>query len=126
MQQVLKGNGKSIDRKKSWGFRLHSNTYAFTQGEDGSCNGISGNEGTMDVKHPADSHILVEPEVTLPLVTVPPHEFNKENGVVWSSSPARLELPPPKPFDHSNCSGLPCPGNTKAKATVKEKGQYDT
>lgn len=70
--------------------------------------GFAGNERRRDIKHPTDSHILAEPEVTLPLVTVPPHEFNKENGVIWSSSPDCLELPPPKPFHHSNCSDSPC------------------
>lgn len=51
--------------------------------------------------------MLTETDVALPLVTVPPPEFSKENGVIWSSSPDRLELPP-KPFHHSNCSDSPC------------------
>lgn len=32
---------------------------------------------------------------------------NKENGVIWQSSPDRLELPQ-KPFHHSNSSDSPC------------------
>ena len=51
--------------------------------------------------------MLPESEVALPLVTVPTSEFNKDNGVMWASSPDRLELPP-KPFHHSNCSDSPC------------------
>ncbi|CAK9139193.1 unnamed protein product [Ilex paraguariensis] len=45
--------------------------------------------------------------MALPLVTIPAPQFGKENGVVWSSSPQRLELPE-KPFHHSNCSDSPC------------------
>jgi DNA repair exonuclease SbcCD ATPase subunit len=45
--------------------------------------------------------------MALPLVTVPPRDFNKENGVMWASSPDRLEMPQ-KPFHHSNSSGSPC------------------
>lgn len=50
---------------------------------------------------------MTEPETGLPLVTVPPPEFDKENGMMWSSSPDRLELPH-KPFRQSNSSGSPC------------------
>jgi chromosome segregation ATPase len=50
--------------------------------------------------------MLSESDVALPLVMVPAAEFTKENGVMWVSSPDRLELPP-KPFSHSNCSDSP-------------------
>ncbi|KAK7270090.1 hypothetical protein RIF29_22991 [Crotalaria pallida] len=49
---------------------------------------------------------MSESDGGLPLVTVPPTEFNKENGVIWACSPDRLELPS-KPY-HSNCSDSPC------------------
>ncbi|MBA0844020.1 hypothetical protein Goarm_001152, partial [Gossypium armourianum] len=58
-------------------------------------------------KHPPNGQILPESEVALPLVTVPTSDFSKDNGVMWASSPDRLELPP-RPFHHSNCSDSPC------------------
>ena len=62
----------------------------------------TGNEGNADMKHRSNDQMLSESDVGLPLVTVPAAEFPKENGVMWASSPDRLELPP-KPFHHSNC-----------------------
>ncbi|KAK9279478.1 hypothetical protein L1049_013157 [Liquidambar formosana] len=106
-KQQENGNGKSTDRRKLGGCRLHSNAYSFTQDEDGCFNCISGNEGMMEFKQPSSGQMLTESGVALPLVTVPAPEFNKENGVIWSSSPDRLELPR-KPFHHSNCSDSPC------------------
>ncbi|KAA3486573.1 golgin subfamily A member 4-like isoform X1 [Gossypium australe] len=58
-------------------------------------------------KYPPNGQILPESEVALPLVTVPTSDFSKDNGVMWASSPDRLELPP-RPFHHSNCSDSPC------------------
>lgn len=67
-----------------------------------------GSESIVDMNHhQANGQILTESDVSLPLVMVPPPEYTKENGVVWTSSPERLELPP-KPFHHSNCSDSPC------------------
>lgn len=45
--------------------------------------------------------------MALPLVTVSAPIYNKENGVMWASSPDRLELPQ-KPFHRSNSSDSPC------------------
>ncbi|KAE8670982.1 Intracellular protein transport protein USO1 isoform 2 [Hibiscus syriacus] len=53
-----------------------------------------------------NGHLLPPSKVTLPLVTFPTAEFNKDNGVMWESSADTLELPP-KPFYH-NCSESPC------------------
>uniref|UniRef100_A0A2N9HYJ5 Uncharacterized protein n=1 Tax=Fagus sylvatica TaxID=28930 RepID=A0A2N9HYJ5_FAGSY len=110
----LKGNGKSSDRRKAAGSHLHSNVYSFAREDDGCFNCISGNnrfetgtEGIMEMKCPTTGQMLNESDGALPLVTVPTPEFNKDNGVMWSSSPDRLELPP-KPFHHSNCSDSPC------------------
>ncbi|GMI94246.1 hypothetical protein like AT4G27620 [Hibiscus trionum] len=100
-----KGTGTS-DRRRSSGCRLCSNMYSFTQEDDGCFNCISGPE-SIGGKHPPNGHMPPSSEVTLPLVTVPTTEFNKDNGVMWASSPDRLELPP-KPFHHSNCSDSPC------------------
>ncbi|TYI47655.1 hypothetical protein E1A91_D13G189400v1 [Gossypium mustelinum] len=100
----LKGNGTS-DRRRSSGCRLHSNMYTFTEEDDGCFNCMSGAENIE--KHPPNGQILPESEVALPLVTVPTSDFSKDNGVMWASSPDRLELPP-RPFHHSNCSDSPC------------------
>ncbi|XP_022742444.1 uncharacterized protein LOC111293778 isoform X2 [Durio zibethinus] len=101
---TLKGNGSS-DRRRSSGCHLHSNMYSF-QEDDGCFNCISGAE-SIGEKHPHNGQMQLESEVALPLVTVPTSEFNKDNGVMWASSPDRHELPP-KPFHHSNCSDSPC------------------
>ncbi|PON77588.1 intracellular protein transporter [Parasponia andersonii] len=102
----LKGNGKFSDRRKSAGCHMHTNVYSFTE-DDGNCfNCLSGTGVGMDITR--DSQMMTESDGALPLVTVPASEFNKENGVMWASSPDRLELPP-KPFNHqSNCSDSPC------------------
>lgn len=106
-QQENARNGKSTERRKLGGCRLHSNAYSFTQDEDGCFNCMSGNHGVVELKHQPNGHMLSASDVALPLVTVSAPEFNKENGVMWSTSPDRLELPP-KPFHHSNCSDSPC------------------
>ncbi|MBA0584766.1 uncharacterized protein LOC105792664 [Gossypium raimondii] len=99
-----KGIGSS-DRRRSSGCRLHSNMYSFTQEDDWCFNCISGAE-SIGGKHPPNGHMPPSSEVALPLVTVPTSDFNKDNGIMWASSPDRLELPP-KPFHHSNCSDSP-------------------
>ncbi|XP_002524051.2 uncharacterized protein LOC8284309 isoform X1 [Ricinus communis] len=104
---IMKGNEKSSDRRRTGGCHMHSNTFSFTQDDDGCYNCISGNEGIGDLKHQPSDQMLSESDVPLPLVTVPGPEFTKENGIMWVSSPDRLELPP-KPFHHSNCSDSPC------------------
>ncbi|GMJ12232.1 hypothetical protein like AT4G27620 [Hibiscus trionum] len=99
-----KGNG--ISDRISSGCRLHSNMYSFSQDEDAYFNCMSG-AGSIGEKHPPNGQMLPESEIALPLVTIPTADFNKDNGVMWASSPDRLELPP-KPFHHSNCSDSPC------------------
>ncbi|KAJ6854977.1 hypothetical protein NC651_039829 [Populus alba x Populus x berolinensis] len=103
----LKGNVKSSDRRRSPHCNMHSNMYSFTQDDDGCYNCIPGNEGIADMKHQSNDQMLSGSDVGLPLVTVPTAEFTKENGVMWVSSPDRLELPP-KPFHNSNGSDSPC------------------
>ncbi|KAK9914744.1 hypothetical protein M0R45_038502 [Rubus argutus] len=100
---------KSSDRRMPAGCRMHSNVYSFTQQDDGSCfNCISGTAGVMEMKCLPNGQILTESDGALPLVTVPAPQFNKDNGIIWTSSPDRLEMPP-KPFlHHSNCSDSPC------------------
>ncbi|XP_057998458.1 uncharacterized protein LOC131177471 isoform X1 [Hevea brasiliensis] len=100
----LKENGNSSDRRRTGGCHLHSNVYSFTQDDDGCFNCMS---DIADLKHQPSDQMLSESGVALPLVTVPGPEFTKENGIMWVSSPDRLELPP-KPLYHSNCSDSPC------------------
>ncbi|MCD7454585.1 hypothetical protein HAX54_025281 [Datura stramonium] len=100
----LKGNEKSPDRSKLGNGHLESSTYYFAQDDDGCYNCNTGAGGLGIIKQQCNG---AEPEMVLPLVTVPAIEFNKENGGVWSSSPDRLELPQ-KPFHHSNSSESPC------------------
>ncbi|EPS70470.1 hypothetical protein M569_04291, partial [Genlisea aurea] len=87
--QCLKANGKSPDGNKGGSCHLHSDDFCFSRYSG------SGNAGEI-----SSGMVLA----------VPSSEFNRENnGVMWSSSPDRLELPQ-KPFLHqqSNCSDSPC------------------
>ncbi|XXG78761.1 hypothetical protein AAC387_Pa08g2634 [Persea americana] len=105
---VLKGNRKCTTSRRSGACLLHSNVYCFTQDEDSSYHCLSGiSEGTVEMKQPPTSPMSKEMDLTLPLVTVPAPESNKENGMIWASSPERLELPR-KPFHQSNGSDSPC------------------
>ncbi|RZC73942.1 hypothetical protein C5167_049423 [Papaver somniferum] len=79
----LKGNRISSDKRKS-----------------GSA------EDLVEVKCQSNGPMMKETTMPLPLVTIRP-EPNRENGVMWSTSPDRLELPR-KPFHHSNSSDSPC------------------
>ncbi|KAL7150799.1 hypothetical protein ABFS83_05G137700 [Erythranthe nasuta] len=105
----LKANGKSADdRKKSGSCHLHSNGCCFPQDEDGCYNHYPASRNAADIKQHCNSQMMSESEMVLPLVSVPTSEFNKDNnGVMWSSSPDRLELPH-KPFHQSNSSESPC------------------
>ncbi|XP_059641666.1 uncharacterized protein LOC132283685 isoform X2 [Cornus florida] len=103
----LKGNGKSTDKKRSGGCNSHSNGYFCPQDEEGCFNYISGTQGVVRIKQQPSGQLLSQSDMALPLVTVPAPEVNKENGVLWTSSPDRLELPQ-KPFHHSNSSDSPC------------------
>ncbi|CDP15037.1 unnamed protein product [Coffea canephora] len=103
----LKGSGKFTERKKSGSCSLHPNAYSFHQDGNACCNCLSGSVNVMEIKQQRNGQVLSEPEMALPLVKVSSSEFSKENGVIWASSPDRLELPQ-KPFHHSNSSDSPC------------------
>ncbi|KAG8381842.1 hypothetical protein BUALT_Bualt05G0014800 [Buddleja alternifolia] len=105
--QNFKVNGKSTDRKKSGSCHLHSNAFCFPQDEHGCYDRYTGPQNVVEIKQNCNGQIVTEPEMALPLMTIPTPEFNKENGVMWSSSPDRLELPQ-KPFHQSNSSESPC------------------
>ncbi|KAF3597596.1 hypothetical protein DY000_02027419 [Brassica cretica] len=60
-------------------------------------------------------------DTSLPLVTLPAPSYGKENGVMWTSSPDRLELPP-KPYNHhSTCSDSPCVSETSSDIFSKRE-----
>lgn len=100
----LKGNEKSPDKSKLGNGHLQSSTYYFAQDDDGCYNYNTGAGGLGITKQQYNGS---EPEMVLPLVTVPAIEYNKENGGAWPTSPERLELPQ-KPFHRSNSSESPC------------------
>ncbi|XP_051130037.1 uncharacterized protein LOC127250681 [Andrographis paniculata] len=105
--QSLRVNKKSADQKKSGNCHLHSDGFCFTQNEDGFRSHYTGSRNVVEIKQHCNGQMASEPEMVLPLVTVPNPDFKKENGVMWSSSPDRLELPQ-KPFHQSNSSDSPC------------------
>ncbi|XP_076897402.1 uncharacterized protein LOC143550676 [Bidens hawaiensis] len=102
----LKGNGKPTVRKRLGNCGSHSHLYCFEQ-DDGCFNCVSGTEGDTETKPQHNGQLHTEREMTLPLVTVSAPVYNKESGVLWATSPDRLELPQ-KPFHHSNGSDSPC------------------
>ncbi|KAI3824546.1 hypothetical protein L1987_06009 [Smallanthus sonchifolius] len=102
----LKENGKFTVRKRPGKCRSHSNLYGFEQ-DDGCFNCVSGTECDTETKPQHSGRLHTEPEMALPLTTVSALVYNKESGVMWSSSPDRLELPH-KPFHHSNSPDSPC------------------
>ncbi|XP_042060857.1 uncharacterized protein LOC121805135 isoform X1 [Salvia splendens] len=103
----LEVNGKSTNGKKSGSCSMHSNAFCFPQDVCYNHYSETGSRNVMEIKPHANGQMMSEPEMALPLVTVPTSDFNKENGVMWSSSPDRLELPQ-KPFHQSNSSESPC------------------
>ncbi|KAM1781198.1 hypothetical protein ACFX11_042441 [Malus domestica] len=108
-ESASNGSEKSSAPRKSAGCHVHSNVYSFTQQNDGGCfNCMSGTEGMMETKCLPNDQMLTESYGALPLVMVPAPEFNKDNGIVWASSPDRLELPPKSFLHYSNCSDSPC------------------
>ncbi|XP_062219466.1 uncharacterized protein LOC133919177 isoform X2 [Phragmites australis] len=84
---------------------LHSNLYRFSD-QTGCYYCIS--DGGVEVKQAPASPVPKPVEPSLPLVKIPGPESSKENsGVMWISSPDRLE-DPRRPFQYSNSSGSPC------------------
>ncbi|XAR62327.1 hypothetical protein NMG60_11017050 [Bertholletia excelsa] len=103
----LKGNGRLTDGKNSGSCHFHSSESCCAQDEADRFNCISEIQGMIEIKHQPNRQLLTEAETRLPLVMVPTIEFNKENGVISTSSPDCLE-PPHKSFHHSNSSDSPC------------------
>ncbi|WOH16374.1 hypothetical protein DCAR_0935925 [Daucus carota subsp. sativus] len=100
-----RGSTKSTEKKKLVNCHLHSDAYCLSQNDDGCYTYMSGTKN-LETKQQRNQ-TLNEHDMALSPVTVSAHEYNKENGVIWQSSPDRLELPQ-KPFHHSNSSDSPC------------------
>ncbi|KAF8716428.1 hypothetical protein HU200_026306 [Digitaria exilis] len=94
-------------KRKPGACELHSDLYRFSDQTSCHCY-VSGHaDGGAEVKQAPPSPISKSTEPTNLLVKIPALESSKENsGVMWSSSPDRLE-DPRKPFQYSNCSGSP-------------------
>nr|XP_051210592.1 uncharacterized protein LOC127327830 isoform X3 [Lolium perenne] len=71
-------------------------------------NSSTSKDGGVEFKHARASSLSKPDESSLPLAKIPGPESSKENsGVMWTSSPDRLE-DPRRPFQYSNSSGSPC------------------
>lgn len=101
-----RGSTKSTEKKKLVNGHFHSDAYCVQQDDDGCYNYMSGTT-SLETKQQRNNQMPNEHEMALSPVTVSAPEYNKENGVIWQSSPDRLELPQ-KPFHHSNGSDSPC------------------
>ncbi|XP_021749721.1 uncharacterized protein LOC110715448 isoform X1 [Chenopodium quinoa] len=108
---ILKGNERTAGRRLG-NCRSNSSLHSYGLDENNCYNCASGSnyhkittfgERITEVKSSSNGPIMTEPEVSLPLVTVPTPEYS----MVWVSSPERGD-PPPKPFQHSSNSDSPC------------------
>ncbi|KAJ0251497.1 Uncharacterized protein HA466_0124470 [Hirschfeldia incana] len=118
----LKANGTTSERPKSVGCCLHSHTSSCAHDNDYSCfHSIPGTEN-VERKEETEEQMVSASHTSLPLVTVPASSYSKENGVMWTSSPDRLELPP-RPYNHhhSTCSDSPCVSETSSDIFSKRE-----
>ncbi|CAH8318055.1 unnamed protein product [Eruca vesicaria subsp. sativa] len=116
----LKANGTS-ERPKSGGCCLHSHTSSCAHNNDYSCFHSIPGTGNVDGKEETNEQMVSASDTSLPLVTVPAPSYSKENGVMWTSSPDRLELPP-RPYNHhSTCSDSPCVSETSSDIFSKRE-----
>ncbi|KAJ0263183.1 Uncharacterized protein HA466_0035830 [Hirschfeldia incana] len=116
----LKSNGSS-ERQKSGGCCLHSNPSSYAHNDEYCCfHSNSGAEHVERKEEPNDQMVSAS-DTSLPLVTLPTPSYSKENGIMWTSSPDRLELPP-KPYNHhSTCSDSPCVSETSSDIFSKRE-----
>ncbi|KAK3158308.1 hypothetical protein QOZ80_2AG0135430 [Eleusine coracana subsp. coracana] len=101
-------NDTSKAKRRPGACELHSSHYRFSD-QTGCYYCTSGlADGGVEVKQRPASPVPTSVEPSLPLVKIPGPESSKENsGVMWISSPDRLE-DPRRPFQYSNSSGSPC------------------
>ncbi|XP_033142520.1 uncharacterized protein LOC103861705 isoform X2 [Brassica rapa] len=82
--------------------------------------GFQGTEH-LEGKEEPNEQMVSASDTSLPLVTLPAPLYSKEDGVMWTSSPDRLELPP-KPYNHhSTCSDSPCVSETSSDIFSKRE-----
>ncbi|KQK04619.1 uncharacterized protein LOC100845287 [Brachypodium distachyon] len=110
MLDVKKQNSSAStkDNRRPRACELHSNLYRFYDQTNCYCcvSGIA--DGGVEVKQAPASSLSKPDEPSLPLARVSGPDSSKENsGVMWTSSPDRLE-DPRRPFQYSNSSGSPC------------------
>ncbi|KAK1304661.1 hypothetical protein QJS10_CPB11g00043 [Acorus calamus] len=117
----LKANGKSPATRRSSACPLHANICGFTQDEDTCYHCLSGmTNGMVNIKQMPTSR-MSNKDLSLPLVTVPGTvESTKENGMMWSSSPERLELPR-RPYHHSNSFDSPSASESGSDIFIKRE-----
>ncbi|CAO2039408.1 unnamed protein product [Urochloa humidicola] len=110
LKQLFDGkqpNNTSKAKRRPEACERHSDLYHFSD-QTGCYYCISGlADGGVEVKQAPVSPVPKSVEPSLPLVKIPAPEPSKENsGVMWISSPDRLE-DPRRPFQYSNSSGSP-------------------
>ncbi|CAN6880003.1 unnamed protein product [Brassica oleracea] len=116
----FKANGTS-ERGIFLGCCLHSSKSSCAHNDEYCCfHSIPGTEH-VEGKEETNGHMISASDTSLPLVTLPAPSYGKENGVMWTSSPDRLELPP-KPYNHhSTCSDSPCVSETSSDIFSKRE-----
>ncbi|WZZ76235.1 hypothetical protein YC2023_087605 [Brassica napus] len=104
-----------------FGWRLRQSSLDFNpQIQSNASLGFKGTEH-VEGKEETNGHMISASDTSLPLVTLPAPSYGKENGVMWTSSPDRLELPP-KPYNHhSTCSDSPCVSETSSDIFSKRE-----
>ncbi|CAF2131640.1 uncharacterized protein LOC103861705 isoform X1 [Brassica rapa] len=116
----FQANGTS-EREKSLGCCLHSSKSSCAHNDEYCC--FHSNSGTehLEGKEEPNEQMVSASDTSLPLVTLPAPLYSKEDGVMWTSSPDRLELPP-KPYNHhSTCSDSPCVSETSSDIFSKRE-----
>ncbi|TKW39972.1 hypothetical protein SEVIR_1G215000v4 [Setaria viridis] len=107
LKQLFDGkqeNNTSKAKRRPEACERHSDLYRFSDQTD--CYYCI-SDGGVEVKQAPVSPVPKSVEPSLPLVKIPAPEPSKENsGVMWISSPDRLE-DPRRPFHYSNSSGSP-------------------
>ncbi|KAL5229744.1 hypothetical protein ABZP36_028520 [Zizania latifolia] len=108
MFDTKKQNSTRKAKRRSGACDLHSNLYRFSDQTNCYCC-ISVLANGVEVKQAPESPLPKSTEASsLLLVNIPGPESSKENsGIMWTSSPDRLE-DPRKQFQYSNSSSSPC------------------
>uniref|UniRef100_A0A0E0IVV7 Nuclease associated modular domain-containing protein n=1 Tax=Oryza nivara TaxID=4536 RepID=A0A0E0IVV7_ORYNI len=108
MFDAKKQNSMPKVKRRPGACDLHSNLYRFNDQTSCYCCMSAVADG-VEIRQAPGSPLPKSTDLSpLLLVEIPGPESSKENsGVMWTSSPDRLE-DPRKPFQYSNSSGSPC------------------